>query len=98
MWSSTFEGRRNSPCSPSLSSKMSAPQQQTGAEQLDLATQVSLHCSFYRPSNVVANASPPPSAVFDFPQRELATFIEQEQTKAKLQATIHDMTSMCWDK
>ncbi|ORY91655.1 mitochondrial import inner membrane translocase subunit TIM8 [Leucosporidium creatinivorum] len=48
---------------------MSAPQQQTGAEQLDLAT-----------------------------QRELATFIEQEQTKAKLQATIHDMTSMCWDK
>ncbi|KAF5382885.1 hypothetical protein D9757_006354 [Collybiopsis confluens] len=31
-------------------------------------------------------------------QKELATFLEKEQTQAKLQSTIHNFTNMCWDK
>jgi hypothetical protein len=30
-------------------------------------------------------------------QRELATFIEQEQAKAKMQSSIHDLTDRCWN-
>ncbi|KIK71226.1 hypothetical protein GYMLUDRAFT_211241 [Collybiopsis luxurians FD-317 M1] len=31
-------------------------------------------------------------------QKELATFLEKEQTQAKLQSSIHNFTTMCWDK
>ncbi|KAL7417506.1 Tim10/DDP family zinc finger-domain-containing protein [Mrakia frigida] len=31
-------------------------------------------------------------------QKELTTFLENEQAKAKLQQSIHTFTSMCWDK
>ncbi|KDQ63832.1 hypothetical protein JAAARDRAFT_189362 [Jaapia argillacea MUCL 33604] len=31
-------------------------------------------------------------------QKELATFLEQEQRQARLQESIHSYTSMCWDK
>ncbi|SCV70797.1 BQ2448_3559 [Microbotryum intermedium] len=31
-------------------------------------------------------------------QRELQAFLEQEQTKARLQTSIHTFTDMCWDK
>ncbi|KAI5475984.1 mitochondrial import inner membrane translocase subunit TIM8 [Pseudohyphozyma bogoriensis] len=31
-------------------------------------------------------------------QKELQSFLEQEQTKAKLQSSIHTFTDMCWDK
>ncbi|XP_006454498.1 hypothetical protein AGABI2DRAFT_147857 [Agaricus bisporus var. bisporus H97] len=31
-------------------------------------------------------------------QRELAHFIEQEQNQARLQSSIHRLTSTCWDK
>ncbi|CAE6377820.1 unnamed protein product [Rhizoctonia solani] len=31
-------------------------------------------------------------------QRELQTFIEQEQAKARVQATTHQLTDMCWTK
>jgi hypothetical protein len=30
-------------------------------------------------------------------QRELATFLEQEQAKAKMQSSIHDLTDRCWN-
>ncbi|GAB1522508.1 Mitochondrial import inner membrane translocase subunit tim8 [Rhizoctonia solani] len=29
-------------------------------------------------------------------QRELQAFIEQEQAKARVQATTHQLTDMCW--
>ena len=32
------------------------------------------------------------------PQKELSQFIEQEQSHARVQESIHKMTSMCWDK
>ncbi|KAF9270417.1 hypothetical protein L218DRAFT_993035 [Marasmius fiardii PR-910] len=31
-------------------------------------------------------------------QKELASFLEKEQTQAKLHSTIHNFTTMCWDK
>ncbi|CEL56768.1 Mitochondrial import inner membrane translocase subunit TIM8 OS=Cryptococcus neoformans var, neoformans serotype D (strain B-3501A) GN=TIM8 PE=3 SV=1 [Rhizoctonia solani AG-1 IB] len=31
-------------------------------------------------------------------QRELQAFIEQEQAKARVQATTHQLTDMCWTK
>lgn len=31
-------------------------------------------------------------------QQELSQFIEQEQAQARVQESIHKMTSMCWDK
>ncbi|TFK40969.1 Tim10/DDP family zinc finger-domain-containing protein [Crucibulum laeve] len=31
-------------------------------------------------------------------QKELATFLEREQAQARLQTSIHNFTSMCWDK
>ncbi|ESK98398.1 mitochondrial import inner membrane translocase subunit tim8 [Moniliophthora roreri MCA 2997] len=31
-------------------------------------------------------------------QKELATFLEKEQTQAKLHSTVHNFTTMCWDK
>lgn len=31
-------------------------------------------------------------------QRELQSFIEQEQAKARVQATTHQLTDMCWTK
>ncbi|KAJ3790263.1 Tim10/DDP family zinc finger-domain-containing protein [Lentinula aff. detonsa] len=31
-------------------------------------------------------------------QKELATFLEKEQTQAKLHSTVHSLTTMCWDK
>ncbi|TIA89802.1 hypothetical protein E3P99_01899 [Wallemia hederae] len=31
-------------------------------------------------------------------QRELNTFVEQEQAKAKLQSSTHTFTEMCWNK
>ncbi|KAJ3557439.1 hypothetical protein NP233_g11741 [Leucocoprinus birnbaumii] len=31
-------------------------------------------------------------------QQELARFIEQEQENAKIQSSIHQLTSTCWDK
>lgn len=31
-------------------------------------------------------------------QKELAQFIEQEQAQARVQESVHKMTSMCWDK
>lgn len=31
-------------------------------------------------------------------QKELSEFLENEQSKAKLQASIHTFTGMCWDK
>ncbi|KAF9068014.1 Tim10/DDP family zinc finger-domain-containing protein [Rhodocollybia butyracea] len=31
-------------------------------------------------------------------QKELATFLEKEQTQAKIHSTIHNFTTMCWDK
>jgi len=31
-------------------------------------------------------------------KQELSQFIEQEQTQARVQESIHKMTSMCWDK
>ncbi|TIB97312.1 hypothetical protein E3Q18_02679 [Wallemia mellicola] len=31
-------------------------------------------------------------------QRELNSFVEQEQAKAKLQSSTHTFTEMCWNK
>ncbi|THU94848.1 hypothetical protein K435DRAFT_667492, partial [Dendrothele bispora CBS 962.96] len=31
-------------------------------------------------------------------QKELAAFLEKEQTQAKLHSTVHTFTTMCWDK
>ncbi|KAI0082187.1 hypothetical protein K474DRAFT_1634141 [Panus rudis PR-1116 ss-1] len=31
-------------------------------------------------------------------QKELATFMEQEQAQARLHSSIHTLTSTCWDK
>ncbi|OAX44815.1 hypothetical protein K503DRAFT_5872 [Rhizopogon vinicolor AM-OR11-026] len=31
-------------------------------------------------------------------QKELATFLEREQAQARINATVHTLTSMCWDK
>jgi mitochondrial import inner membrane translocase subunit TIM8 len=31
-------------------------------------------------------------------QKELAAFLEKEQTQAKLHSTVHNLTTMCWDK
>ncbi|KIM84608.1 hypothetical protein PILCRDRAFT_818187 [Piloderma croceum F 1598] len=31
-------------------------------------------------------------------QKELATFLEQEQAQARVHSSIHQFTSMCWDK
>lgn len=30
-------------------------------------------------------------------QKELSGFLEQEQAKAKMQASIHDLTDRCWN-
>jgi len=38
------------------------------------------------------------SRLFGYEQKELTTFLENEQAKAKLQQSIHTFTSMCWDK
>ena len=32
------------------------------------------------------------------PQKELATFLEREQAQARINSTVHSLTSMCWDK
>jgi len=34
----------------------------------------------------------------DATKQELSQFIEQEQAQARVQESIHKMTSMCWDK
>jgi len=34
----------------------------------------------------------------DATQKELATFLEREQAQARVQSSIHNFTSMCWDK
>ncbi|KAH7915341.1 Tim10/DDP family zinc finger protein, partial [Hygrophoropsis aurantiaca] len=31
-------------------------------------------------------------------QKELQAFLEKEQVQARFQSTVHNMTSMCWDK
>ncbi|KAG2146541.1 Tim10/DDP family zinc finger-domain-containing protein [Suillus bovinus] len=31
-------------------------------------------------------------------QKELATFLEREQAQARINSTVHNLTSMCWDK
>ncbi|KAG1755080.1 Tim10/DDP family zinc finger protein, partial [Suillus paluster] len=31
-------------------------------------------------------------------QKELATFLEREQAQARINSTVHSLTSMCWDK
>jgi import inner membrane translocase subunit TIM8 len=31
-------------------------------------------------------------------QKELAAFLDREQTQARLHSAIHNFTSMCWDK
>jgi hypothetical protein len=31
-------------------------------------------------------------------QKELAAFLDREQAQARVQSTIHMLTSMCWDK
>ncbi|KAG2368226.1 Tim10/DDP family zinc finger-domain-containing protein [Suillus spraguei] len=31
-------------------------------------------------------------------QKELATFFEREQAQARINSTVHNLTSMCWDK
>lgn len=31
-------------------------------------------------------------------QKEISAFLEQEQGKARMQSSIHNFTSMCWDK
>lgn len=31
-------------------------------------------------------------------QKELATFVETEQAQARVQQSVHKLTSMCWDK
>ncbi|OJA11743.1 hypothetical protein AZE42_02930 [Rhizopogon vesiculosus] len=31
-------------------------------------------------------------------QKELSTFLEREQAQARINATVHTLTSMCWDK
>ncbi|KAH8100593.1 Tim10/DDP family zinc finger-domain-containing protein [Cristinia sonorae] len=33
-----------------------------------------------------------------FPQKELATFVENEQAQQRLNSSIHTFTDMCWDK
>ncbi|KAK7463787.1 Mitochondrial import inner membrane translocase subunit tim8 [Stygiomarasmius scandens] len=35
---------------------------------------------------------------FDEATQELAAFLEKEQTQAKLHSTVHNFTTMCWDK
>ncbi|ORX39249.1 Tim10/DDP family zinc finger-domain-containing protein [Kockovaella imperatae] len=40
-----------------------------------------------------------PQAQFDAAtQRELQEFIDQEQAKAKMAATVHELTDTCWKK
>ncbi|KAG1801400.1 Tim10/DDP family zinc finger-domain-containing protein [Suillus plorans] len=31
-------------------------------------------------------------------QKELTTFLEREQAQARINSTVHNLTSMCWDK
>ncbi|EGN99963.1 hypothetical protein SERLA73DRAFT_180305 [Serpula lacrymans var. lacrymans S7.3] len=31
-------------------------------------------------------------------QKELQTFLDREQAQARLHSSIHNLTSMCWDK
>ncbi|KAF5368502.1 hypothetical protein D9758_002418 [Tetrapyrgos nigripes] len=31
-------------------------------------------------------------------KKELSAFLEKEQTQAKLHSTVHNLTTMCWDK
>ncbi|KAG1773123.1 Tim10/DDP family zinc finger-domain-containing protein [Suillus occidentalis] len=31
-------------------------------------------------------------------QKELTTFLEREQAQARVNSTVHNLTSMCWDK
>ncbi|KAI0047801.1 hypothetical protein FA95DRAFT_1491972, partial [Auriscalpium vulgare] len=31
-------------------------------------------------------------------QKELQTFLDREQAQARVQQSIHNLTSMCWDK
>ncbi|KAE9410872.1 hypothetical protein BT96DRAFT_846619 [Gymnopus androsaceus JB14] len=31
-------------------------------------------------------------------QKELAVFLEKEQTQAKIHSSVHNFTTMCWDK
>ncbi|KAG0709067.1 Tim10/DDP family zinc finger-domain-containing protein [Suillus ampliporus] len=31
-------------------------------------------------------------------QKELTTFLEREQAQARVNSTVHSLTSMCWDK
>jgi hypothetical protein len=31
-------------------------------------------------------------------KKELATFLEREQAQARINSTVHTLTSMCWDK
>ncbi|KAI0067915.1 hypothetical protein BV25DRAFT_1847290 [Artomyces pyxidatus] len=57
------------------------------AEQFDEATQVRT-LPFYPP-----NPTNRPDR-----QRELQGFMEREQAQARMQQSIHNFTSMCWDK
>ncbi|OCF40606.1 mitochondrial import inner membrane translocase subunit TIM8 [Kwoniella heveanensis CBS 569] len=36
-------------------------------------------------------------ALDDASKKELEVFLEQEQAKAKLQASIHELTNTCWN-
>ncbi|WVO15483.1 mitochondrial import inner membrane translocase subunit TIM8 [Cryptococcus depauperatus] len=43
------------------------------------------------------STSAPIPALDEASKRELETFLEQEQSKAKLQASIHELTNTCWN-
>ncbi|KAI8049708.1 putative TIM8-translocase of the mitochondrial inner membrane [Syncephalis plumigaleata] len=49
-------------------------------------------------SSLFAGASGNESPFSPEDQKELAIFLETEQSKARLQSSIHTFTEMCWDR
>jgi hypothetical protein len=61
------------------------------AEKFDEATQVLALSSWLGPRIYL-------TVQFTSLQKELASFIEQEQAKERMNTSIHTFTDMCWDK
>jgi import inner membrane translocase subunit TIM8 len=65
----------------------------------DEATQVCAAYSAqipYAAALTFASSSLCPSLYASLNQKELGAFLEQEQARAKMQASIHELTDRCW--